>query len=140
MRPGDDDQLGPGWFWREDWGKLGTMRWTGGRAEAYLGHDGQATRVCVRAYSGETRLGPVSGRARRRACRARRPRDSGGRGRRSPSQPDTWAELAVPLRAPAGLIRITIYAEPLRIPRDRVPGSGDGRGLGLAIKRLWLAG
>jgi len=28
---------------------------------------------------------------------------------------------------------------PLRVPRERVPGSGDDRGLGLAIKRLWLA-
>ena len=53
--------------------------------------------------------------------------------------PDTWAELAVPLRAPTGLVRVTVHAEPLRVPRERVPGSSDGRGLGLAIKRLWLA-
>src|SRR4029453_12281090 len=38
------------------------MRVTGGRAQAYLGHDGHAGRVLVRAYSGEPRLGPVSGR------------------------------------------------------------------------------
>jgi hypothetical protein len=36
-------------------------------------------------------------------------------------------------------VRLTLYAEPLRVPRERVPGSGDSRGLGLAIKRLWLA-
>jgi hypothetical protein len=53
--------------------------------------------------------------------------------------PDTWAALAVPLRAPAGHVRVTIYAAPLRVPRERIPGSGDERGLGLAIKRLWLA-
>ena len=46
----------------------------------------------------------------------------------------------MPFQAPAGLVRVTIHAEPLRVPRDRVPGSGDSRGLGLAVKRLWLAG
>jgi SAM-dependent methyltransferase len=138
LGPGDEDQLGPGWFGREHWGKLGAMRWTGGRAEAYFGHDGRAARAVVRAYSGDTRLGPVSG----RLVAERVETD----GRATPAgeapfalAPDTWAELAVPLRAPAGLVRVTVYAEPLRIPRERVPGSGDGRGLGLAVKRLWLA-
>jgi SAM-dependent methyltransferase len=139
LGPGDEDQLGPGWFGREAWGKLGAVRWTGGRAEAYLGHDGRAQRACVRAYSGETRLGPVSG----RLVVERVESD----GRATPAgeapfalAPDTWAELAVPFRASAGLVRITLHAEPLRVPRARVPGSGDSRGLGLAIKRLWLAG
>ncbi|HEX2500606.1 MAG TPA: class I SAM-dependent methyltransferase [Methylomirabilota bacterium] len=138
LEPGDEDQLGPGWFGREDWGKEGAMRWTGGRAEAYLGHDGRAARACVRAYSGEPRLGPVSG----RLVAERVETD----GRATPAgeapftlAPDTWAELAVPLQAPAGLVRVTIHAEPLRVPRERVPGSGDSRGLGLAIKRVWLA-
>jgi len=138
LGPGDEDQLGPGWFGREDWGQVGAMRWTGGRAEAYLGHDGRAARACVRAYSGETRLGPVSGRLVVERVEVD--------GRATPAgeasfalSPDTWAELAAPLQAPAGLVRVTIHAEPLRVPRERVPGSGDSRGLGLAIKRLWLA-
>jgi SAM-dependent methyltransferase len=138
LGPGDEDQLGPGWFGREAWGKLGAMRWTGGRAEAYFGHAGGAGRACVRAYSGEARLGPVSG----RLVVERVETD----GRATPAgmapftlAPDTWAELAVPFQAPAGLVRLTLYAEPLRVPRERVPGSGDSRGLGLAIKRLWLA-
>jgi SAM-dependent methyltransferase len=138
LGPGDEDQLGPGWFGREDWGQVGAMRWIGGRAEAYLGHDGRAARACVRAYSGETRLGPVSGRLVVERVEVD--------GRATPAgeasfalSPDTWAELAAPLRAPAGLVRVTIHAEPLRVPRERVPGSGDSRGLGLAIKRLWLA-
>jgi SAM-dependent methyltransferase len=136
--PGDEDHLGPGWFGREDWGKLGRMRWTGGRAEAYLGHDGRATRAGLRAYSGEAQLGPVSGRLITERV--------GTDGRATPAgeapfalPPDTWADLVVPLRAPAGLVRVTVHAEPPRVPRERVPGSGDGRGLGLAIKRLWLA-
>jgi hypothetical protein len=41
--------------------------------------------------------------------------------------------------AAPGLLRLTLHAEPLRIPRERVPGSGDSRGLGLAVKRLRLA-
>jgi hypothetical protein len=53
--------------------------------------------------------------------------------------PDTWADLSVPLEAPAGLGRLTIHAEPPRVPRERVPGSGDGRGLGLAVTRAALA-
>jgi SAM-dependent methyltransferase len=136
--PGDEDQLGPGWFGREDWGTRGAVRWTGGRAEAYLGHDGRAARAWVRAYSGEPQLGPVSG----RLVAERLETD----GRATPAgeasfalSPDTWAELGVALRAPAGLVRVTIHAEPLRIPRERVPGSADSRGLGLAITRLGLA-
>jgi SAM-dependent methyltransferase len=137
MGPGDEDHLGPGWFGREDWGKVGAMRWTGGRAEAYLGHDGRATRVGIRAYAGEARLGPVSGRLVAECV------EPGGRARPAglapfALPPDTWAELALPLEAPAGVVRVTIQAEPLRVPRERVPGSGDGRGLGLAIKRLWI--
>ena len=115
------------------------MRWTGSRAEAYLGHDGRATRVCVRAYSGEARLGPVAG----RLVAEHVERD----GRATPAgeapfalEPDTWAELAVPLQAPSGHVRVTIHVEPVRVPRDRIPNSGDDRGLGLAVKRLWLAG
>jgi hypothetical protein len=139
LGPGDEDQLGPGWFGREAWGKLGAMRWSGGRAEAYLGHDGRARQACVRAYAGEPRLGPVSGRLVVERVEAD--------GRATPAgaapftlAPDTWAELSVPFQAPAGLVRVTLHAEPLRVPRDRVPGSGDSRGLGLAVKRLWLAG
>jgi hypothetical protein len=114
------------------------MRWTGGRAEAYLGHDGRARRACVRAYSGESRLGPVAGRLVVERVEAD--------GRATPAgaasfafAPDTWAELAAPFQSEAGLVRVTLHAEPLRVPRERVPGSGDSRGLGLAVKRLWLA-
>jgi hypothetical protein len=52
---------------------------------------------------------------------------------------DTWADLVVPFQAPSGLIRLTIHADALRVPRDLIPGSGDSRGLGLAIQRLRLA-
>jgi SAM-dependent methyltransferase len=136
--PGDEDYLGPGWFGREDWGTLGAMRWTGGRAEAYLGHDGRATRVCLRVYSGEARLGPVAGRlVIERAETDRGATPAGEVPFALP--PDTWAELAVPFAAAAGPVRVTVLTEPLRVPRERVPGSSDDRGLGLAIKRLWLA-
>jgi SAM-dependent methyltransferase len=139
ISPGDEDHLGPGWFGREDWPQQGMMRWTGGRAEVYLGHGGRATRVGVRAYAGEPRLGPVAGRLVVERVEADgRARPVGG----APFTlaPGTWAELTAPFTAPAGLIRVTIHAEPLRVPRDLVPGSGDGRGLGLAINRVWLAG
>ena len=138
LGPGDEDQLGPGWFGRETWGKLGALRWTGGRAEAYFGHAGGTARACVRAYSGEPQLGPVAGRLVVERV------ETDGRTTAAGAEPftlgpDTWAELAVPFQAPAGLVRLTLHVEPVRIPRDRVPGSGDSRGLGLAVKRLWLA-
>ena len=138
LGPGDEDQLGPGWFGREAWGKLGAMRWTGGRAEAYFGHAGGAGRACVRAYSGEPQLGPVAGRLVVERV------ETDGRATAAGTEsftlaPDTWAELVVPFQTSAGLVRVTIHTEPSRIPRDRVPGSGDSRGLGLAVKRLWLA-
>jgi len=138
MGPGDEDQLGAGWFWLEDWGKLGAMRWTGGQAQAYLGQEGQAGRVVIRAYSGDARLGPVSGRLVVEHVEIDGQVTPAGETDYS-LPPDTWAELTVPLRAAAGLIRVTIRTEPLRVPRDCVPGSADHRGLGLAIKRLWLA-
>ena len=53
--------------------------------------------------------------------------------------PDSWSELAVPFVAPAGPVRVTVETEPTRIPRALVPGSSDDRGLGLAVKRIWLA-
>src|SRR5262245_60945864 len=40
--PGDDAQLGPGWYHREDWGPLGPMRWSGPEAVAYLASAGDA--------------------------------------------------------------------------------------------------
>jgi hypothetical protein len=138
VSPGDEDHLGPGWFGREDWGQSGMMRWTGGRAEVYLGHNGRATRVRVRAYAGEALLGPVSGQLVVERVESEGHATPAGQAPFAIA-PDTWAELAAPLAAPAGLVRLTIHADSLRIPRERVPGSGDGRGLGLAVKRIWLA-
>jgi SAM-dependent methyltransferase len=137
--PGDEDQLGPGWFGREAWGKLGAVRWTAGRAEAYLGHDGRARRACVRAYSGEGRLGPVAGQL---VVERMEPNGRATSMGTTPFAlaPDTWAELAVPFQAPPGVVRVTIHADPVRVPRESMPNSSDSRGLGLAVKRLWLAG
>ena len=119
LGPGDEDQLGPGWFGREAWGKLGAMRWTGGRAEAYLGHAGRADRAVVRAYSGEPRLGPVTG----RLVVERMETD----GRATPAgeapfslAPDTWAELAVPFQAAPGL-------RPSHAPRRAAAGPAGAR-------------
>jgi len=137
MGLGDEDQLGRGWFWRENWGKLGAVRWTSGRAEAYLGQDGRVARAVVRAYSGEPRLGPVSGRlVVEHVATDGQTTPAGETAYALP--PDTWTELTVPFRPGPGVVRVTIHAEPPRIPRDCIPGSADDRGLGLAIKRLWL--
>ena len=98
--PGDEDQLGPGWFWREAWGKPGTMRWTAvgrglprprrprdpGPGSGLLGRGAPRSRLGTarRRARGARRRGDASGRdplrprarhvgrARRRAPRARR--------------------------------------------------------------------
>jgi SAM-dependent methyltransferase len=135
--PGDDAQLGPGWHHREDWGRLGAMRWTRGEAVAYLASAGTAARALVRAYSGEAKLGPVAG----HLVAEHAPPD----GAFSPCgetafdlPADTWQELAVPVPAAPGRVRLTVRVGTPRVPRDRIPGSQDGRPLGLAVKRLGL--
>ena len=138
VRPGDEDQLGPGWFWREDWGKVGLIRWTGGQATAYLGHAGGAAGVRLRVYSGEPRLGPATGRI---SVERTGPDGLASRIGEAPFalSPDSWAELAVPFVAPAGPVRVTVETTPPRVPRALLPGSSDDRALGLAVKRIWLA-
>jgi SAM-dependent methyltransferase len=138
IRAGDEAQLGPGWFWREDWGKVGLVRWTGAHATAYLGHAGGAAVARLRVYSGETRLGPAAGRVTLERVGAEGPASSIGE---TPFAlpPDTWAELAVPFAVPAGPIRVTLETEPPRVPHLLLPGSSDDRALGLAIKRIWVA-
>ncbi|HEY7602325.1 MAG TPA: class I SAM-dependent methyltransferase [Methylomirabilota bacterium] len=134
---GDEGQIGPGWYWREDWGKQGAMRWTGGRAEAYLAHDGRAPTVRVRVYSGEPNLGPVAGRLVIERLATDAPPHPVGE-LAFDLAPDVWTDLVAPLAAPAGPLRVTIEVPAVRIPRERIPGSQDGRGLGLAVKRMSL--
>jgi SAM-dependent methyltransferase len=138
IRPGDEEQLGPGWFWREDWGKVGRIRWTGPHAIAYLGHGGGAAALRARVYSGEARLGPAAGRITIERVGPDGPARRLGEAPFALA-PDTWAELAVPFVAPAGPIRVTVEAASARVPRGLIPGSSDDRALGLAVQRLWLA-
>jgi SAM-dependent methyltransferase len=135
---GDDAQLGPGWYHREHWGRLGFVRWTGPEALAYLASAGTARHVVVRCYSGEPKLGAVAG----RVAVEHAPTDGAfaPAGESPFSVPaDTWTELSVPIPAAPGRIRITIRVDPPRVPRERIPGSQDGRPLGLAVTRLGLA-
>ncbi len=134
---GDEAQIGPGWYWREDWGKLGAMRWTSGRVEAYLAHDGRARSLRARVYSGEPKLGPVAGRLVVERLATDAPPQPVGEVAFDLG-PDVWTDLVAPLAAPAGPLRVTIEVPAVRVPRERVPGSQDGRGLGLAVKRIAL--
>ncbi len=133
-----EEQLGPGWYHREHWGQQGAMRWTAGEALAYLGTDGRASRLRVRAYSGEPKLGPVQGRIVVHHAELVGDYELAGE-LDFALPPDTWEELMVPIPTRPGRLRVTISVDPLRVPRDRLPGSLDARGLGLAVKRLWLA-
>jgi len=136
--PGDDAQLGPGWYHREDWGRLGFMRWTGPEAIAYLAGAGDATRAVVRAYSGEPKLGGVEGRLLAEHAPPDGPFTPAGEVPfRLPA--DTWTELSVPVPAAPGRVRVTIRVDTPRVPRERIPGSQDSRPLGLAVKRVAIA-
>jgi SAM-dependent methyltransferase len=137
MEAEDEGQLGPGWYHREHWGRLGAMRWTAGEALAYLGTDGRASNLRMRAYSGEPNLGAVQGRLLVHHAELVGDYELAGE-RAFTIPPDTWEEFTVPIPTRSGRLRITISVDPLRVPRELVPGSLDDRGLGLAVKRLWL--
>jgi hypothetical protein len=113
------------------------MRWTAGEALAYLGTDGRASNLRVRAYSGEPNLGAVQGRLLVHHAELVGDYELAGE-LAFAIPPDTWEEFTVPIPTRSGRVRVTISVDPLRVPRDRVPGSLDDRGLGLAVKRLWL--
>jgi SAM-dependent methyltransferase len=135
--PGDDAQLGPGWYHREDWGRLGFVRWTGPEAIAYLASRGGAGPVVIRGYSGEPNLGPVAG----RVVVEHAPTDGAfaAAGELPFSLPaDTWTELSAPIPAAPGRLRVTIRVDAPRIPCERVPGNQDTRPLGLAVTRIEL--
>ncbi|MGH7322710.1 MAG: methyltransferase domain-containing protein [Candidatus Rokuibacteriota bacterium] len=137
MGPGDDAQLGPGWYHREDWGRLGAVRWAGPEAIVYLATDGQATAVRVRAYAGEPRLGPVQG----WLDVAHAAPDGAFRSVGTASfalAADAWAELEASVPRVPGRLRITVRVESPRIPRALMSGSQDARPLGLAVRRVWL--
>jgi hypothetical protein len=136
MGSDDDAQLGPGWFHREDWGKIGRIRWSGPEAVAYLAAPAGTRAVRVRAYSGERGLGPVEGRLVVDDVGAGgAPEPLGERPFSLPA--DNWADLEVPLAAPvSGPLCLTLHVPAPRVPRDRIPGSRDDRPLGLAVTRL----
>ena len=148
MGPGDEAQLGPGWYHREDWGALGAMRWTRGEAVCYLGTgrgagrgpdggpDGRAA-LRVRVYAGEPRLGPVAGRVVVEPVAVDGTVGAPiGQAFRLPA--DTWDDVVLRVPPVQGRLRVTLAAAACRRPRDLIPGSHDTRGLGLAIKRLTL--
>jgi SAM-dependent methyltransferase len=138
MGPGDETQLGPGWYHREDWGPPGTMRWTGPEAVAYVGSSGVATRLSVRAFAGPAPLGSVSGQLLAAYAAPEAPFEAVASVPFALA-PETWADLDVPVRAAPGRVRLTIRVDAPRVPRGLLPGSQDVRALGLAVRRIWLA-
>ena len=137
MGPGDQDQLGPGWYHREVWAGVGPIRWTGPEAIAYLRGEGRPARVQVRAYSGQATLGPVAGRLTVESL------DQSGAWQRLaeraiPLGAATWEDVGLDIPGAAGPLRVTLSTESPRVPRDHVPGSQDTRLLGFAVTRLSL--
>ncbi len=135
---GDEAQLGPGFYHREDWGRLGLVRWSGPEAVAYLAHAGGAATLRVRAYSGEAHLGPARGSLHVAHAPAEGAFTPVGEAPFA-LPADTWGELQAPVPAAPGRLRITLRVESPRLPRELVPGSQDARPLGVAVTRLWLA-
>jgi hypothetical protein len=135
--PGDEAQLGPGWYHREDWGQHGAIRWTGPEALVYLAAPGGATTLRIASYSGEARLGGVAGRV---LVEHAAPGEGFVAAGETPFAlpPDAWEELRVPVPSARGQLRVTLRIEAPRVPRLLIPGSQDDRRLGLAVRRLAL--
>jgi SAM-dependent methyltransferase len=138
--PGDWRQLGLGWHKLEKWPQ-GWIRWSSKSSEVYLATGADFSRLCLRVYTGDKALGgEVSGNLEiqwapdRLAFISRRTKPF-----IMPS--DQWTELVVDLPqppSPSGLFRILITVDQPRAPIHLIPGSQDGRELGLAIQRIFL--
>jgi SAM-dependent methyltransferase len=137
----DEAQLGPGWHAGEDWGRHGTVRWSGPEAIAYLAAPPGPVTLGARVYSGHALLGPVTG-----AVEVA-PRTPDGVFAPLPPHrfalpPDTWADLTVAVPRDEGLgpgpVRVTLRVDAPRVPRQRIPESTDSRSLGVAVGRLAL--
>jgi SAM-dependent methyltransferase len=138
MGPGDEAHLGPGWYHREDWGRIGAVRWSGPEAVAYLASPGARRAVRIRAYAGDAKLGPVAGRIRAEHAAPDGPfAPAGETAFALPA--DAWTELEMPIPGVPGRVRVTVAVDHPRVPRERIPGSQDSRRLGVAVTRLWLA-
>jgi SAM-dependent methyltransferase len=137
--PGDEDHLGPGWYHRENWGRVGDIRWTGPEAVTYLRTDGRPTAVRLRVYTGDPRLGGVAGRLALAHAAPGAPFAPAGEVPFALAA-DTWTELEAPVPRRPGRLRVTIIVDAPRVPRTLAPDFlQDTRPLGLVLNRVQLA-
>ena len=52
---------------------------------------------------------------------------------------DQWTCVSAPLPPEPGTVRLTLRVAQPRVPKERIPGAGDERPLGVAVRRLFLA-
>jgi SAM-dependent methyltransferase len=137
LRMGKKDwrQLGPGWYFLENWG-VGPVRWSSRRAEAYLSAGPGNRQVYIKAYGGDPFLGErVSGILKLEFSPDRFSFVPLGE---TPFEisAGAWANLQADFNQSlfsSGLIRLQILVDQSRIPAERIPGSADTRDLGLAV-------
>jgi 2-polyprenyl-3-methyl-5-hydroxy-6-metoxy-1,4-benzoquinol methylase len=135
LGPGDWRQLGLGWHHLERW-KQGWMRWSSRKSEVYLEPGQKSGRLGIRIYTGDKALGQeISGTVKIEWAAdrllffplAEQPFSL-------PS--DQFTDLMIdplPSLTPGGLFRVLIQVDTPRIPARLIPGSQDGRVLGLAV-------
>jgi 2-polyprenyl-3-methyl-5-hydroxy-6-metoxy-1,4-benzoquinol methylase len=138
MGPEDWRQLGPGWYFLENW-KEGPVRWSSRRAEVYLSAGPGSRGLHLRVFSGDSIMGKrITGTIKVFYSRDRRVFES--LAEESFDLPDgIWTDLKIHFNLKilkTGIIRLILEINESRIPARFISGSTDTRELGLAVKGI----
>ena len=131
-------QLGPGWYFLEQW-EAGKIRWTSRSAEAYLAAGPGNKQIYLRLFSGDSFLGD-------RITGSLKLAFSSDRFSFVPVgeavfdlPAGIWTDVKAPIKEPLsgnGIILVQILVDQNRIPAELVPDSRDTRELGLAVSGM----
>ncbi len=140
MGPEDWRQLGPGWYFLENWVE-GPVRWIGRRAMAYLGARRGQERLRLRVYTGDPRLGERTSGTLKVAFSSDRFSFAPFAETPFDLPVGLWTDLQVafPQKVAApGVLRLILETDQSRTPAAFLPGSTDTRELCLGVRGLAL--
>jgi hypothetical protein len=142
---GDWRHLGAGWYQREQW-PTGPVRWSAGRAEAFLGlprgAGARSLTLRLRVNAGHPALGPeVRGSLAWSWSADRLTFAPPGAATPFVLPAFTWTDLVAQVSPPPSaeaVLRVVIQVDHPRSPAQHLQGSNDHRPLGLALAGLAL--
>jgi SAM-dependent methyltransferase len=142
LRMGNQDwrQLGPGWYFLENWGE-GPVRWISRRAVAYLGAQKGQKRLRIRVFSGEPGLGERISGSLELAFSTDRISFLPFSERSFDLPAGIWTDLMFDFPqeiSSPGVIRLILNTDQSRSPACLFPGSTDTRELCLGVKGMAL--